>query len=219
MNRRLILILTALAALTAFAVGAWLFQRQSAGQASALAVAHASALVRIHAPVMGPPNARVTVVEFFDPSCEACRAFYPYVKKIIADFSPDVRLVIRYAPFHQGSDEAVAILEMARAQNRFEPVLDALVARQPEWAAHGAPNLALAWSIAGDAGLQYDRASVDAITPRVLGVLKQDMEDVNALAISKTPSFFVNGKPLTTISPDGLRALVQTEVQATRTPP
>lgn len=157
MNRRLILILTALAALAAFAVGAWLFQRQSAGQASALAVANASALVRIHAPVMGPPNARVTVVEFFDPSCEACRAFYPYVKKIIADFSPDVRLVIRYAPFHQGSDEAVAILEMARAQNRFEPVLDALVARQPEWAAHGAPNLALAWSIAGDAGLQYDR--------------------------------------------------------------
>ena len=53
----------------------------------------------------------------------------------------------------------------------------------------------------------------------MLGVLKQDMEDVNALAISKTPSFFVNGKPLTTISPDGLRALVQTEVQATRTPP
>ena len=132
MTRRLIIILTALAAIAAFAVGTWLYQRQTTVHASTLAVANADALVRIHAPVMGAANAPVTIVEFFDPSCEACRAFYPHVKKILADYPRDVRLVIRYAPFHQGSDDAVAILELARSQGRFEPVLEALVARQPE---------------------------------------------------------------------------------------
>ncbi len=219
MTRRLIIILTALAAIAAFAVGTWLYQRQTTVHASTLAVANADALVRIHAPVMGAANAPVTIVEFFDPSCEACRAFYPHVKKILADYPRDVRLVIRYAPFHQGSDDAVAILELARSQGRFEPVLEALVARQPEWAAHGSPNLTLAWSIAGAAGLQYDRAKVDAITPRVIGVLKQDMEDVKALGISKTPSFFVNGKPLTIIGPDALYQLVKGEVEIARNKP
>jgi protein-disulfide isomerase len=31
----------------------------------------------MHSPVLGPQGAPVTIVEFFDPACETCHAFYP----------------------------------------------------------------------------------------------------------------------------------------------
>ena len=67
-------------------------------------------LIRMHSPVFGPQSAPVTIVEFFDPACETCRAFYPIVKSLMAKYPNDVRLVIRYAPFHQGSDQVVKLL-------------------------------------------------------------------------------------------------------------
>lgn len=91
--------------------------------------------------MIGPVNAPVTIVEFFDPSCEACRAFHPVVKKIMGSFPQEVRLVLRYTPLHEGSDEAVRILEAARLQNKFEPVLETLLGSQQDWAIHGDPEL------------------------------------------------------------------------------
>src|SRR5688572_26258908 len=59
-------------------------------------------LVRPHSPVLGPPNAPVTLVEFLDPACEGCRAFAPVVKQIQFMHPEDVRVVVRFAAFHQG---------------------------------------------------------------------------------------------------------------------
>lgn len=216
MTRRLIVILTAVIAAFAFIAAVFLYQRHSAQEAQTRAASQADALVRLHSPVLGPAAAPVTIVEFFDPSCEACRAFYPYVKQILAAYPKDVRLVVRYAPFHQGSDEAVAILELARAQGKFGQVLEALLAHQSQWAAHGAPDLRLAWSVAASAGLMVDRDQVQAIQSKVAAILKQDMDDVKALAVEKTPTFFVNGKPLTTVGPQQLFELVKDEVVRSR---
>ena len=74
---------------------------------------------RPHSPVFGNPAAKVTIVEFFDPSCETCRAFYPIVKGIVTSSFGQVRLVVRYAPLHKGSDTAVKILEAARQQGKY----------------------------------------------------------------------------------------------------
>ena len=76
-------------------------------------------LVRMHSPVFGPQAAPVTIVEFFDPACETCRAFYPIVKDLMAQYPNDVRLVIRYAPFHQGSDQVVKLLEASKSQGAY----------------------------------------------------------------------------------------------------
>lgn len=212
MNRRSIVIATALVATATFAVGAFLVQRHRAEQAAQAVPVADTSLVRAHSPVIGPANARVTVVEFFDPACEACRAFYPFVKQILAHYPDDVRLVLRYAAFHPGSDEAVGILEAARAQGKFEPVLEALLAQQPQWASHDAPSLAKAWDVAAAAGLDLDRARHDAASPATQRLLQQDMADVRANQVRQTPSFFVNGKPLTNFGPKPLFELVQSEV-------
>ena len=92
----------------------------------------ADALIRPYSPILGPEDAPVTIVEFFDPACEACRAFYPVVEDIMAEHGDAVRVVIRYTPFHgEASVEAIRVLEAARMQDVFEPVLEAVLREQP----------------------------------------------------------------------------------------
>src|SRR4029450_11902773 len=98
-------------------------------------------LVREHSPVLGPPRAPVTLVEFLDPACEACRAFAPIVKQILFVHPEEVRVVVRYAAFHRGSEDAIRILEAARRQGKFDATLTALFDRQEEWATHTGPNI------------------------------------------------------------------------------
>lgn len=176
----------------------------------------APSLVRAHSPVVGPAEAPVTITEFFDPSCEACRAFYPFVKKILSEHSGDVRLVIRYVPFHRGSEEAVRILETARMQGVYEPVLEAILKVQPQW--HDDPQLKAAWDAAAAAGLDVQRARKQAAEPSIAGNLAVDIEDAKAYSITRTPTFFVNGKPVEPFGPEQLYNLVRSEVAQAKKP-
>ncbi|MET0171256.1 MAG: thioredoxin domain-containing protein [Agrobacterium vaccinii] len=211
MNRRLLVTLTALAAVVAFGAGASYYTMQQKQTATATTAVDTT-LVRPHSPVIGKIDAKVTIVEFFDPSCEACRAFYPLVKNVLATYPDDVRVVLRYTPFHEGSEEAVRILEAARKQGKFEVVLTALMEKQPEWAIHGQPDMKHAWVIAGDAGLELKDARLDSMKPEVDQILKIDVADVQANKVSQTPTFFVNGKPLMDFSERGLIDLVKSEI-------
>lgn len=217
MNTRKLTVIGVLVLVAIAFVAGLLFYRQQTQTATEQHVrAEAVRLVRMHSPVLGPQDAPVTLVEFFDPACEACRAFYPYVKNIMAQHPDTVRLVIRYAPFHHGSDEVVRLLEAARRQNRFVPVLEALLEAQPQWADHAQPNLALALQAAQRAGLDLERAAEVARTPAVDAVLKQDVEDLTALKVNRTPTFFVNGRSLPSFGPEQLATLVAEEVAAAR---
>ena len=173
-------------------------------------------LVRFHSPVFGPSNAPVTIVEFFDPACETCRAFYPIVKDILKQSPNDVRLVIRYAPFHAGSDQVVKLLEAAKRQNKYQPVLEMILATQPQWADHGKPNIELAFRAAQEAGLDIAKAQADAQGSDIAAVLKQDIEDLTALEVTKTPTFFVNGRGLPSFGDQQLLSLVAEEVAKAR---
>ncbi len=216
MNRRLIVILIAIAAVAVFAAGAYLYQGRQPPPAPAVAsVTTSSVFLRPHTPIIGPLDASVTIVEFFDPSCEACRAFYEPVKQIMARYPNEVRLAIRYTPFHKGSDEAVRILEAARLQNLFVPVLEALLETQPVWARHSAPNLEKAWEAAGAAGLDLAKARQDAQRPEITTILQQDVADLQALNVRGTPTFFVNEKPLPSFGTQQLYDLVRSEVART----
>jgi protein-disulfide isomerase len=176
----------------------------------------AARLIRPHSPVIGPANARVTIVEVLDPACEGCAAFAPIVHGILFVHPEDVKVVVRYAAFHRGSDEAVRLLEAARLQGKFEPMLDALFARQAEWASHSAPNIAHIWKIAADAGIDVARARREAATPRVDAILKQEQEDTVALRVEQTPTFFVNERPMLEFGSTQLKQLVESELERTK---
>lgn len=223
MNRRALVLSTALLMLVVFGVAGFIYNDSSSrGAATSSQIAAADqqvssvqsseALVRPHSPVLGPREAPVTIVEFFDPSCEACRAFYPVVKQVMARYPREVRLVIRYAPLHVGSEEAVRILETARLQGVYVPVLEAVLASQPEW--HSG-DMASAWSAAEAAGLDRARARAALQSPQINSVLQADFADLQTLGVKGTPTFFVNGKLLTDFGEQQFRELVRAAVDNT----
>ncbi len=175
----------------------------------------AEELIRPYSPIMGPEDAPVTIVEFFDPACEACRAFYPIIKDIMAEHDDKVRVVLRYTPFHgAASEEAIRVMEAARMQGVYIPVKEAILEFQPRWASHGAPAPRLLLGIAEQAGLDLEAAQNQMIAAQTQAILNQDRADVEAMGVRQTPTFFVNGKPLDPFGADELRALVASEVAA-----
>jgi protein-disulfide isomerase len=49
--------------------------------------------------------------------------------------------------------------------------------------------------------------------PRIAELLKQDAKDLATLKVNKTPSFFINGKPLTEFGQNQLRVQVENEIR------
>lgn len=217
MNRRSLILSVSALAVAAFSGASWYATRSdSIEEATSVTPEIADALIRPYSPVLGVEDAPVTIVEFFDPACEACRAFYPVVKDIMAEHGDTVRVVIRYTPFHgEASEEAIQVLEAARMQGVFEKVLEAILREQPRWASHGAPEPGLILNIAAVAGLDAEAARTQMRLPDIVGILNQDRADVEAVGVRQTPTFFVNGKPLATFGEAELRALVAAEVAAT----
>lgn len=213
MNTRKIAVAVVLGVIAlAFLVGMNVYQRSVQQAQEEKASQQNDRLVRPHSPVFGPKAAPVTIVEFFDPACESCRYFYPIVKDILKKHPDDVRSVLRYAPFHRGSEQVVALLVAAKLQNQYQPVLEAILDAQPQWADHGMPNIGIAFKVAQQTGLDMDKAATQAQSPETQAVIRQDMQDLTSLGVTKTPTFFVNGRSLLNFGPEQLAALVAEEV-------
>ncbi|CAN5912485.1 MAG: DsbA family protein [Thiobacillus sp.] len=218
MNKQWIVVASVVAVVVAFIAGAVVFKGRETQQVSQAAQSNSDALIRASSPVFGNPAAKVTIVEFFDPACETCRAFYPLVKTIVTSSFGQVRLVVRHAPLHQGSDTAVKILEAARLQGQYWPAVERALAGQPQWAAHGNARPELIWDLITDLGLDMAKARADADSPAVAQLLAQDIADMKALKVDRTPGFFVNGTPLRDFGEAQLRALVDQEIKKMKAP-
>lgn len=216
MNQKSLFIAALTILLLAFTGGAFYYSAQQEKQANQVAEANRAALIRMHSPTLGKAEAPVVIVEFLDPACETCRAFYPRVKQLMAANPDKIRLVLRYAPFHNGSDKIVAVLEAARMQGKFWPVLEALLASQAQWAPHHTPQVALAWPYLDGLGLNMEQMAFDLTSPDIAKVIEQDLADAKTLNVTKTPEFFVNGKPLPSFGFEQLQQLVDDALVATR---
>jgi protein-disulfide isomerase len=206
MKRKPLFITAAVVLVAAFVVGAIVYQSQKAD--SAAAQARLALLVRDHAPTVGPPAARVHIVEFLDPACETCRSFYPFVKRILAANPGKIRVSVRYAPFHPNSDYVVKVLEATRKQGKYWEALEALLAAQPSWAPNHSPDPDLVWRHLDGLGLDLDRVRQDMNAPEIARTVAQDIADAKALNVTQTPEFFVNGQPMPSFGYEQLTALV-----------
>jgi protein-disulfide isomerase len=210
-KKKIAVALTVIVASVAFIAGAFIYAGEKASPVVDVDTARAS-LIREHSPVIGPQNAPVTIIEFFDPSCEACRAYYPYVKQILERYPTQVRLVLRYVAFHKGSPEAIGILEAARAQGKLEPALFNIFRDQPVWANHNHPNLDAAWKSVEEAGVNVAKGKRDAAREQVNAIIAQDMSDVSLLDVRGTPTFYIGGQRLNISGPDDLAKQVDAAV-------
>lgn len=170
-------------------------------------------LVRPYSPTLGAEQAKVTVVEFFDPECESCSAMFPIVKQVMSEFDGQVRLVIRYMPLHQNAAYASALLEAARLQNKYWEYLELVMMRQPEWASHTAPRPELLLTYAPMVGLNVDQLKADSTSAEIRMRITQDEQDGNALGANRTPTFFINGRPLMRLGYNELRDAIQAQLR------
>ena len=208
MKQKTLFIIAAVVLLVAFAGGTLVYKNQKSEQAAQSAESNGSALMRMHSPTLGNADAPVVIVEFFDPACETCRSFYPLVKQIMAANPDKIRLVLRYAPFHTGSDKVVAILEAARKQGKFWPALEAVLGSQADWAPHHTAEVALVWKHLNGLGLDMEQLQVDVTSPAIADIIAQDLADTRTLKVTMTPAFFVNRTPLLDFGYEPLKRLV-----------
>lgn len=208
MNRNFLVIAAAVALVGAFAFGMYAFNKQEQGQARSAADANAASLVREGAPAMGSDDARVTIVEFFDPACGTCAAFHPIVKDIMNANPGKVKLVMRYLPLHTGSPDVVRILEAARMQGKYWEALEAGYKAQRAWAINHQAHPDLFWQSIAAVGLDADRVAADMQSLTITRNIEQDLRAARQLGVDKTPGFFVNGQPLSPFGEMPLRQLV-----------
>lgn len=204
-------------------------ERASAPRGNALATAEssressfrvvpveASLLEKAHSPTKGPSSAKVTLVEFLDPECESCAAMHPYVQQITKEFGKELKVVVRYMPFHGNSKYVANILEGARAKNKFWDALDLLFTQQEQWASHHNPRPELIPEILKPLGLDLKNILADAKAGKYDVFINEDLADGKKAGVRGTPTFFVNGKVVDELGYEALKAAIENELRLQR---
>jgi protein-disulfide isomerase len=135
----------------------------------------------------GPEDARVTIVEFLDFQCSACRAAYAEVKEALEMTGDSVRFTYRHFPLpsHEYALGAAKGAVCAEYQNALFPFVDMVMEEQ---------GVAREDLIRYAAELRLDLdAFVPCIESREAGErVERDLGDGSALGISSAPVLFVN---------------------------
>jgi len=166
-----------------------------------------------HALIFGNENAKVTIVEFFDPACESCRAFYPLVKSQIKKYEGKVNLIVRPVAFHKNVGPVVTALEATKMQGKYWDALSTTLYNQSRWAINHTANVELLYPYLQDAGIDIEKLKIDMKKAVIAENLAQDTQDAKTLKVLKTPTFYVNGVALKTFGDAPLKALIASEVK------
>jgi protein-disulfide isomerase len=206
--------ITVLVLILAFMLGSSYYKGKQAENIDFLAQENAELFVRSHSQTLGSDDAKVYLIEFMDPACETCAAFFPFVKRIMDANPGKIKLVIRYAPFHEGADYFVKILEAAKLQGKYWETLEAMYKTQHLWTRHHKAIPERIWPILTQLGIDIERIKKDMNAPAIVRLIDQDLADAKTLNVRKTPGYFVNGRPLQTFGSNQLLQLVQSEIHA-----
>lgn len=210
--KKIIFGISSLVLVVGFLLASLYYKKQRAETIGFMAQENASTFVRAHSPMLGSDDAKVYLVKFTDPACATCAAFSDFIKRVMAAYPGKIKLVIRYAPFHDGSVDVVKILEAAKRQGKFWETLEVLYEFQASWTRHHRVQLQEVWQFLPRAGLDVERIRKDMADPEIAKIIEQDLADAKALNVQKTPGFFVNGKPLQVFGYRQLSRLIQDEI-------
>ncbi len=154
----------------------------------------------------------VTLVEFLDFECEACRAAHPAVEELRETYDGRVSFVVRYMPLHNNSEAAARAAEAAAAQGQFEEMYDLLFETQPQWGEQSTPQTDVFFGFAEDLGLDMDEFRRVYDDPATIEKVRRDQADGEALGVTGTPTFFLNGDMLEIASFADLVADIEEEL-------
>jgi len=162
-------------------------------------------------PVLGDPNAPVTITEYAAYGCHACRAWHQQhiVENILNEFPGQVNFVVRdfpvIAPAYDRMAANVAQCALDQSQDMFWALHDGLYTVLDVGASQE-DILRLGERI----GLDYDTLKTCAEDGTHRATVDYDLNRARDLGLPGTPSFLVNGQRLFNPNPQTLRdAVVQ----------
>jgi len=169
----------------------------------------ATITLRPGAPVMGPVDAPVTIVEWSDYQCPFCKRAHPTVEQVLNEYKDKVRFIyLDYPlPFHQMAMPASVAVHCAEDQGKFWEYHTNL------FVAPGDLSKADLAKRATDLGL--DSAAFEACTAssKHEALIKTNFEDGAALGVTGTPAFFINGRMLVGAQPiEQFRTVINDEL-------
>lgn len=149
-------------------------------------------------------DGKVTFVEFLDFECEACGAAYPAIEQLRERYGDRVTFVVRNFPLHNNSEAAARAAEAAAGQGKFEEMYDKLFQTQSQWGEKSTSQQEVFFGYAAGLGLDMARFRAVYDDPATLERIRRDKADGQALGVTGTPTFFLNGDKVAVSSIAGL---------------
>lgn len=142
------------------------------------------------APVLGPVNAPITLVEFSDFQCPYCVAATPQLRELVKTYPTQVKLIFKQYPLdiHSQAAFAAAAALAAHRQGKFWPMHDALFANHEDLSEQNVTALAKR------IGLDMQRFERDLHSTAVEQAVQQDIADGDRAGVQGTPTLFIDGQ-------------------------
>jgi len=147
-------------------------------------------LVTDGSPELGPPDAPVTIVEWADFECPACRAFYPVVDDLVKRFPGQVRAVYKFYPLgsHPHGEISARAANAAHKQGKFWEMHHLLFDNQDRLEQTDLERYAKKLEL--DLGkFRADMGSDDTV-----GRIEKDRKQADGVGLQGTPTVFINGR-------------------------
>jgi predicted DsbA family dithiol-disulfide isomerase len=145
----------------------------------------------------GSPDAPVQIVEFSDFECPFCRRAEGTVRAVVAKYQGKVSLAYRDFPLsaiHASAQQAAEASRCAAEQGRFWPYHERLFANE-------ALDVKALKTYARDVGLDASKFDACLDLHRQRDAVDRDLQQGRLAGVSGTPTFFINGIPLTGAQP------------------
>ncbi|MCM1324827.1 MAG: DsbA family protein [Acetobacter sp.] len=153
-----------------------------------------------NSPFVGPKDAKITIVEFFDFNCGYCKRLAPAMMKIIKA-NPDVKFVFKPVTF-LGSMPVAKAAMAANEQGKFLEVYEALLTH------NGQLDESAIKDAITKAGLNYDKTKEIMESDKVKDSLSAIAELSQKVEIRGVPTLIINGEPLQAIDQAPIQAAI-----------
>ncbi len=146
--------------------------------------------------IEGSADAPITISEFSDFECPACRAAEGPRKQLLALYGSKVRFIFKDFPLehiHPWAKTAAIAAECVGEQGKFWEFHDLLYENQDKWVEAKSPPDAIEGYVKS---LGLDNAAFKACLkdPKTVALIDADVKEGQERWVSATPTFFINGK-------------------------
>jgi protein-disulfide isomerase len=170
--------------------------------------------------VDGPATAPVTIIKAFDFACPFCQRMAPVMKELVAEYKGKIRVVYTNLLVHPPARPAHLASCAAAKQGKYLAFKDAFWDKGfgPYAASEGKDTSSLGedniLKIARGVGLDPARLKTDMASAECKARIDGDMAELAKFHVSATPTFFINGKPISGALPkDELQQVIDEQLK------